>query len=125
MRGVPQSGGGAPGGGAGGGGGGGAPGGEAGGGGAGGGRGAAPESEPDGRQRKVLRDVTRIEVDIPVGPLAVFPLRAGEDGRPDEDGGGLGAELLEQRRACEVPAEIPSGHLLEPVPPDAARVHPR
>src|SRR4030042_993077 len=48
---------------------------------------AAPESEPDDRQRKVLRDVTRIEVDIPVGPLAVIPLRAGEDGRPDEDGG--------------------------------------
>src|SRR3990170_2808141 len=57
---------------------------------------AASKPEPDGRQRQILRDVPRVEVDVPVGPLAVFPLRALEDGRPDERGGGLGAELLEQ-----------------------------
>jgi hypothetical protein len=43
---------------------------------------AASEPEPDGRQREILRDVPRVEVDVPVGPLAVFPLRAREDGRP-------------------------------------------
>src|SRR3990172_8204805 len=84
---------------------------------------AASEPEPDSRQRQILRDVPRVEVDVPVGPLAVFPLGAGEDGRPDERGGGLGAELLEQRRAGKIPPEIPRGHLLEKVAGDAVMVH--
>src|SRR3990170_3891112 len=84
---------------------------------------AASKPEPDGRQRQILRDVPSVEVDVPVGPLAVFPLRAREDGRPDERGGGLGAELLEQRRAGKIPPEIPRGHLLEKVAGDAVMVH--
>src|SRR4030067_39862 len=86
---------------------------------------AASKPEPDGRQRQILRDVPRVEVDVPVGPLAVFPLRAREDGRPDERGGGLGAELLEQRRAGKIPPEIPRGHLLAQVSEEAGGSPPR